>query len=66
MNARNISGSTPLLLAVTEDHLDTVNALLSLGADVNIADNVSTRRFSGSSPLDLDVAPGPLQATAHR
>ena len=50
--------NTPLALSVFEDHLEVVNILLELGANVNNADHES------DTPLHYAVANGNLEMVA--
>ena len=39
MNVKDHNGNTPLMLAVGQGHMNTVFALLAMGADVNAVDD---------------------------
>jgi len=43
LNQTNQYGATPLMLAVANDHLDTVRVLLEAGADVSMIHPISSR-----------------------
>jgi len=49
VDARNVDGQTPMMLALRKDSTGTVNVLLSLGSDASLRDS------SGSTPLHLAV-----------
>ena len=49
LNARNPSGATPLFLAASRGHADTVGALVRVSADVKVRDN------SGTTPLQVHI-----------
>ncbi len=61
INARDETGSTPLLLAASQGNLDVIRTLLSFGADTSIplaqaADPRITERYRGYTPLLIAIA----------
>lgn len=66
VNMRNISGSTPLWTAAAHGHTAVVAALLTLGADVDAADNKGhTPLFAAASLGMLDSVKALLAAHAN-
>ncbi|KAJ1488197.1 ankyrin repeat-containing domain protein [Baffinella frigidus] len=64
INQRDLSGTTPLVQAVTQNHLDVVDKLLSAGAIVSASDDQSIRLWTlgeGQGRIPTGGGQGPVK-----